>query len=193
MGAIGHAEAHGGAEELVNGVEVAASDSTLEDVGRQVHDVGASSLRGRVPVVEDLAISRRRGRQYDDERRTLCAPHALSMVSTYATQTKDHTLDSFEAIRPAPRDATRNDRPIWRPGDPLGRGRRRRRGRVDGCEVVRAGQLLGRTRAGSEHAVDAFVVAVADVSGGGIIATTGPKNMTRLGSHADRVTIADIT
>jgi hypothetical protein len=41
---------------------------------------------------------------------------------------------------------------------------------VDTRAGVRAGYLLGRVGAGSELAVDAFVVAVADLEGGAIIA-----------------------
>src|SRR5262245_21680524 len=42
---------------------------------------------------------------------------------------------------------------------------------VDSRVGVRAGQLLGAVRRGSELAVDAFVVAVADLEGGAVIAT----------------------
>jgi predicted nucleic acid-binding protein len=41
--------------------------------------------------------------------------------------------------------------------------------------------------------VDAFIVALADVSGGAVIATTDPDDLERLASHAERVVIADIT
>lgn len=64
---------------------------------------------------------------------------------------------------------------------------------VDARVGVRAGQLLGRTRLGSEHAVDAFLVAVADIAGGALIATTDPSDLDRLASGATRVVIADIT
>lgn len=63
---------------------------------------------------------------------------------------------------------------------------------VDSRVGVRAGQLLGATRAGSEMAVDAFCVAVADLAGGAIIATTDPVDLRRLAAHATRVMIADI-
>src|SRR3954454_959208 len=63
---------------------------------------------------------------------------------------------------------------------------------VDTRVGVRAGQLLGAVRAGSEQAVDAFVVAVADLAGGAIIATTDPKDMNRLARHAANVLTADI-
>ncbi len=58
---------------------------------------------------------------------------------------------------------------------------------------VRAGQLLGAIGAGSELAIDAFVVAVADLAGGAIVATTDPKDLKRLAVHTTRVTVADIT
>jgi len=63
---------------------------------------------------------------------------------------------------------------------------------VDARVGVRAGQLLGQAGAGSELAVDAFSVAVADLSGGGIIATADIKDLERLASYASSVEIADI-
>jgi predicted nucleic acid-binding protein len=72
-----------------------------------------------------------------------------------------------------------------------------RRDRVDVYSVdpqvgVRAGQLMGAARMNSAHAVDAFVVAVADVQGGAIIATVDSDDMGRLAQHASRVEVADI-
>lgn len=64
---------------------------------------------------------------------------------------------------------------------------------VDTRTGVRAGQLLGRIRAGSEMAVDAFTVAVADLAGGAIVATTDPRDLQRLAAHAADVHVADIT
>ncbi len=64
---------------------------------------------------------------------------------------------------------------------------------VDARVGVRAGQLLGAVGAGSELAVDAFLVAVADVSGGAVIATTDAVDVGRLAVHADGVVVADIT
>ena len=64
---------------------------------------------------------------------------------------------------------------------------------VDTRAGVRAGQLLGAVRAGSEDAVDAFVVAVADLFGGAVIATVDPRDMNRLAAHASHVVIADIS
>ena len=63
---------------------------------------------------------------------------------------------------------------------------------VDTRVGVRAGQLLGRIRAGSELAVDAFVVAVADLAGGAVIATGDPRDTRRLAQHAAGVTVADL-
>jgi predicted nucleic acid-binding protein len=63
---------------------------------------------------------------------------------------------------------------------------------VDTRVAVRAGQLLGKVRSGSELAMDAFTVAVADLNGGAIIATTDSKDLERLAAHASRVVVADI-
>jgi predicted nucleic acid-binding protein len=64
---------------------------------------------------------------------------------------------------------------------------------VDSSVAIRAGQLLGAIRAGSEKAIDAFVISVADLQGGAVVATTDPKDLKRLAAHAQRVTVADIT
>jgi hypothetical protein len=45
---------------------------------------------------------------------------------------------------------------------------------------------------GSDLAVDAFVVAVADLEGGAIVASVDLSDMERLAAHAARVTVADI-
>ena len=58
---------------------------------------------------------------------------------------------------------------------------------VDTRVGVRAGQMLGRVRAGSEMAVDAFTVAVADLAGGALVATTDPDDLERLAVHATNV------
>lgn len=63
---------------------------------------------------------------------------------------------------------------------------------VDTRAGVRAGQLLGRIGAGSEMAVDAFTVAVADLAGGAVVATSDPRDFERLAAHAERVAVADI-
>jgi predicted nucleic acid-binding protein len=57
---------------------------------------------------------------------------------------------------------------------------------------VRAGQLLGRVGAGSELAVDAFIVAVADLAGGAVIATADVSDLELLAAHAAAVVVADI-
>lgn len=63
---------------------------------------------------------------------------------------------------------------------------------VDSRVGVRAGQLLGAGGADSRLAVDAFVVAVADLAGGAVVATGDPKDLRRLATHATAVTIAPI-
>ena len=72
------------------------------------------------------------------------------------------------------------------------------RERVDVIDVdarigVRAGSLLGAVRSGSAMAVDAFVVAAADVNGGAIIATADPRGMKRLAAHAEGVKVVDVS
>lgn len=57
---------------------------------------------------------------------------------------------------------------------------------------IRAGQLLGRVESGSERAVDAFVVAVADLGGGAVIATMDKADLELLAEHASNVVVADI-
>ncbi len=63
---------------------------------------------------------------------------------------------------------------------------------VDSRVAVRAGQLLGRIRAGSELAIDAFTVAVADLAGGAVIATTDIEDIERLAASSHAVMVADI-
>jgi len=63
---------------------------------------------------------------------------------------------------------------------------------VDSRTGVRAGQLLGAARKGSELAVDAFVVAVGDLAGGAVVATVDLEDLTALASHANDVVIASI-
>lgn len=63
---------------------------------------------------------------------------------------------------------------------------------VDTRVGVRAGQLLGAARRGSALAVDAFVVAVADIAGGGLIATVDVEDLELLASHAKDVRIVSI-
>jgi predicted nucleic acid-binding protein len=74
-------------------------------------------------------------------------------------------------------------------------GLRRERVQVHAVDTrvgVRAGQLLGAAKRGSELAVDAFVVAVADLAGGGIIATVDIDDLEALAAGAKRVKIASI-
>ena len=83
-----------------------------------------------------------------------------------------------------------------RPGD-AGLFARLRRERVEVRPVdvavgVRAGRLLGAAGAGSELAVDAFVVAVGDLAGGAIVATSDVDDLRRLAAHADRIAIAPL-
>ena len=63
---------------------------------------------------------------------------------------------------------------------------------VDTRAGVRAGQLLGSAGAGSEKAGDAFVVAVADLLGGAVVATVDPEDLELLASYVTGVTIEDI-
>jgi predicted nucleic acid-binding protein len=63
---------------------------------------------------------------------------------------------------------------------------------VDTRTGVRAGQLLGAARRRSDVAVDAFVVAVADLAGGAVIATVDVVDMSALAGHAKDVKVASI-
>lgn len=63
---------------------------------------------------------------------------------------------------------------------------------VDTRVGVRAGQLLGTIGAGSEMAVDAFLIADADLRGGAIVATCDPDDLDRLASVAASVRVADL-
>jgi predicted nucleic acid-binding protein len=63
---------------------------------------------------------------------------------------------------------------------------------VDTRTGVRAGQLLGAAKRRSDVAVDAFVVAVADLAGGAIIATVDVDDMVALASHAKDVKVVSI-
>jgi len=63
---------------------------------------------------------------------------------------------------------------------------------VDTAVGVRAGQLMGAAGVGSEAAVDAFVVAVAALAGGAVIATSDLRDFRRLAGTADRVTVVSI-
>jgi len=64
---------------------------------------------------------------------------------------------------------------------------------VDTRVGVRAGQLLGAARAGSDRAVDAFLIAVADLVGGAVVATVDTSDLGLLAGHASHVAVADIS
>jgi predicted nucleic acid-binding protein len=63
---------------------------------------------------------------------------------------------------------------------------------VDTRVGVRAGQLLGSAGAGSEHAVDAFIIAVADLAEGAVVATVDPTDLELFASYAYNVVVTDI-
>ena len=63
---------------------------------------------------------------------------------------------------------------------------------VDTAVGVRAGQLLGAVKAGSEMAIDAFIVAVADLAGGAVVATTDTSDLARLAVRAANVSLATL-
>jgi hypothetical protein len=63
---------------------------------------------------------------------------------------------------------------------------------VDTRVGVRAGQLLGAAKSGSDLAVDAFIVAVADLAGGGLVATVDVDDLELLAGKADNVVIVSI-
>jgi len=63
---------------------------------------------------------------------------------------------------------------------------------VDTRVGVRAGQLLGASKRGSALAVDAFVIAVADLAGGGLVATVDVDDLEVLASHAKDVRVVSI-
>jgi predicted nucleic acid-binding protein len=64
---------------------------------------------------------------------------------------------------------------------------------VDTRVGVRAGQLLGTAGAGSERAVDAFIVAVADLAGGAVVATVDSADLGLLASYASNVAVVDLS
>ena len=63
---------------------------------------------------------------------------------------------------------------------------------VDTRVGVRAGQLLGAAKRGSDLAVDAFVVATADLAGGAVVATVDIDDLELLASHARDVAVVSI-
>jgi predicted nucleic acid-binding protein len=64
---------------------------------------------------------------------------------------------------------------------------------IDSRTGIRAGQLLGAVQAGSELAIDAFVVAVADLAGGAVIATVDARDLGLLAACATNVAVIDIS
>ena len=63
---------------------------------------------------------------------------------------------------------------------------------VDTPVGVRAGQLLGAAGADPRLAVDAFLVAAADLRGGAIIATTDAGDLERLAASTSSVLVVDL-
>jgi hypothetical protein len=63
---------------------------------------------------------------------------------------------------------------------------------VDTRVGIRAGQLLEAAGRGSARAVDAFLVAAADLAGGGVVATVDVDDLELLVSHAKAVRIVSI-
>jgi predicted nucleic acid-binding protein len=63
---------------------------------------------------------------------------------------------------------------------------------VDGRVGVRAGQLLGAARADSTLAVDAFLIATADLAGGAVVASADERDLRRLADYTTAVVIAAI-
>ncbi|HET7489471.1 MAG TPA: PIN domain-containing protein [Acidimicrobiales bacterium] len=63
---------------------------------------------------------------------------------------------------------------------------------IDSQVGVRAGELLGQSGRSSADAVDAFLVAVADLRGGAVIATVDVDDIGRFAVLASGVQVADI-
>jgi predicted nucleic acid-binding protein len=63
---------------------------------------------------------------------------------------------------------------------------------VDTRTGVRAGQLLGGVGAGSEMAIDAFLIATGDVLGGAMVATVDPDDLRSLAAYATHVTVVNL-
>jgi predicted nucleic acid-binding protein len=57
---------------------------------------------------------------------------------------------------------------------------------------VRAGQLLGSAGVGSERAVAAFIVSVADLAGGAVVATVDKSDLDMFATYAVNVLVEDI-
>lgn len=63
---------------------------------------------------------------------------------------------------------------------------------VDTRVGVRAGQLLGQIAAGSELAVDAFLIAVADLAGGAVVVTVDLHDLRRLAARTSGVSVVGL-
>lgn len=63
---------------------------------------------------------------------------------------------------------------------------------VDTRTGVRAGQLLGSVGAGSEMAIDAFLIATGHVLGGAMVATVDPDDLRSLAAYATHVTVVNL-
>lgn len=63
---------------------------------------------------------------------------------------------------------------------------------VDTAVGVRAGRILGAARRGSECAIDGFLVAVAELAGGAVVATVDTDDLGALAAHAKNVVVASI-
>jgi predicted nucleic acid-binding protein len=63
---------------------------------------------------------------------------------------------------------------------------------VDTRVGVRAGQLLGATGFASERANDAFIVAVADLQDGAVVATADRADLALLASHTSSVAVEEV-
>lgn len=66
--------------------------------------------------------------------------------------------------------------------------------RIDRRVGVRAGELLAATGAGSDKSVDAWLVALAEIHTGGLLATTDPSRFEQLAAHTwFPVTVVDVS
>lgn len=63
---------------------------------------------------------------------------------------------------------------------------------VDTRTAIRAGHLLGAVGAGSELAVDAFLIATADLTGTALVATADTDDLRRLAAHCAAVTVLEV-
>lgn len=63
---------------------------------------------------------------------------------------------------------------------------------VDSRAGVRAGRLLGAVRHRSDRAVDACLVAVADLAGGALIATVDVDDLEKLAAHSKNVGVVSV-